>query len=334
MAKAILDATIWLGKYDLSCYTNAAAINLKTDIVDCTAFCDTYKDKLAGMTDVIVDVSGFFSADSVSGDPDHYMFDQLALSNAVLTICPEDGAFGTVAYFFRPTLTQYNPLEGKVGDMATFKLHGEGAQPLVKGRVLAAKAARIAAGSGTKYTLGAYTATQTLYGGLHVFAASGAAPTLDVTICIADRLNTVTLGAGGTGYAHNDVLTIVQAGGSYGSVTVDTVDGGGTITALVPGITTPGSGYTVANGLPTTVAPAGGSNATLNITSVTDAVVLTFAQKTAIGFEWKTDAGPITDTNFRAIWNIGGAGPSFTFAVVAGIVQEKMRWEAHQKQEK
>lgn len=321
MAKAILNARVYLAEVDLSGVANAAAINLKTDIVECTAFSDTYKDHLAGMTDVIAEVSGFYSAEAVTGNPDHKMFDQLALSNAVLTMATGGGAFGEVVYFFRPTLSEYQPLAGKVSAMAEFKLHGEGGQPLVRGRVLQPKLAKNTAGSGTKYLLGPYTATQTLYGALHVFAASGAAPTLDVTIAIADRLNTVTLGSGGTGgYHHDDVLTIVQAGGSYGTVTVDTVDGGGVITALVPGITTPGSGYTVANNLPTTVSPGGGSGATLNITSVTDTVVLTFAQKTTTGFEWKTDAGPITDQNFRAIWNIGGAGPSFTFAVVAGIV--------------
>src|SRR5574343_1730138 len=98
MAKAILDARIYLAEIDLSSYTNAAAINLKTDILDCTAFSDAYKDKLAGMTDVIVDVSGYFSADLVTGDPDHCLFDQLALSDAVLTICPEEALLDTVAY--------------------------------------------------------------------------------------------------------------------------------------------------------------------------------------------------------------------------------------------
>lgn len=317
MAKAILDATIWLGKYDLSCYTNAAAINLKTDIVDCTTFCDTYKDKLAGMTDVIVDIAGYFSAEAVTGDPDHYMFDQLALSDAVLTICPEGGTFGTVSYFFRPTLTQYNPIEGKVGEMATFKLHGEGAKPLVKGRVLQAKAAKTLTGVGTKYLLGAYTATQSLYGGLHVFAASGAAPTLDVTIVTADQVVTVTINAAGTGYTAGDDLTIVQTGGSLAVVNVDTVGGGGEVTGIT--LTNGGSGYTVANALSTTGGT--GTGCKVNITVIGDsAALITFAQKNAIGFEWKADAGPITNTNFRALWSIGGGGPSFTFAVVAGIV--------------
>jgi hypothetical protein len=316
MAKAILDARIYLAEVDLSCVSNAVALNLKTDVVDCTAFCDAYKDKLAGMTDVICDVSGFFSADAVTGNPDHKMFDQLALSNAVLTLCPEVGAFDTVAYFFRPTLSQYTPFEGKVGDMATFKLHGEGAAPLVKGKVMAAQAAKTITGAGTKVNLGAYSATQKLYAALHVFAASGTLPTLDAVIAIADRVDTITVHTAGTGYTAGQDLTIVQSGGSLATANIDTVDGGGGVTAVT--LLTPGSGYAVANGLATTGGL--GTGAKLNITAITDTTVLTFAQKTDVGFEWKTDDGPITDVNFKAKWTIGGTLPSFTLAIVAGIV--------------
>lgn len=243
MAKAILNARIYLAEVDLSGYANAAAINMKTDIVECTAFADAYKDKLGGMTDVIVDVSGFFSADSVTGHPDHKMFDQLALNDALLTIAAEAGAANTTAYFFKPTLTQYTPFEGKVSEMATFKLHGEGAAPLVKGKVMVAQAAKTLTGTSTPYQLGAVLATQTVYCGVHIFAVSGAAPTLDL---------------------------ILQ------------------------------------------------SDAADTFLSPTD--VITFAQKTAIGQDYQYLAGANTDTWWRLSYTIGGAGPSFTIAVVTGIL--------------
>lgn len=313
MAKAIMNARIYLGATDLSGVANAVAINLKTDIVDCTAFSDAMKDKLAGLTDVIVDASGYFSPTE-----DLAMFNQLALANAILAVATPTGAFGDLAYFFRPLMAQYTPLEGKVSEMGTFKLHGEGAAPLVRGRILAAKAARVATGYGTKYNLGAYAADQILYGGLLVFSAS-AGDTLDVTICIADRVQTITINAPGTGYTAGHDLTIVQAGGSLATANIDTVDGGGGVTGVT--LLTPGSGYAVANALDTTVSPGpGGSGCKLNITAITDTPVITFAQKAAAGYEWATDAGPITDVNFKAKWTIGGVDPSFTFAVVAGIV--------------
>lgn len=321
MAKAILNARIYLAELDLSGYTNAAALNLKTDMVECTAFSDAYKDKLAGMTDVICDVSGFFSADdNLNGDPDHKMFDQLALNNVALTLLPEAGAFNTVAFLFKPVLTQYTPIEGKVGEMAAFKLHGEASGvPLVKGKVLAAKAARTLTGAGTKVNLGAYSATQKLYAALHIFAYAGAAPTLNAGIYIADRINTVQVhpDAKGTGYSQNDILTVVQTGGSLGTLKVETVGGGGSVETL--SVVTPGSGYTVANELSTTVAPPGGSGAKIDILTITDTAVLNFTEGVGTGHEWKTDDGPITDVNFKAKWTIGGAGPSFTFAIVAGI---------------
>ncbi len=46
---------------------------------------------------------------------------------------------------------------------------------------------------------------------------------------------------------------------------------------------------------------------------------LAFTQKTGIGAEMISVAGPITDTWFRAKWTIGGTSPSFTFIVVVGI---------------
>jgi len=47
---------------------------------------------------------------------------------------------------------------------------------------------------------------------------------------------------------------------------------------------------------------------------------ITFAQKSAIGSEYKTAAGEITDTWYRVSFTIGGADPSFTFAVSIGIL--------------
>ena len=45
---------------------------------------------------------------------------------------------------------------------------------------------------------------------------------------------------------------------------------------------------------------------------------LTFAQKSAIGSEWKEAAGPITDTWWQASWTISGGG-SFPVFCVVGI---------------
>jgi hypothetical protein len=77
---------------------------------------------------------------------------------------------------------------------------------------------------------------------------------------------TLTIAAGGTGYAVGDVLTIVQTGSAGGTASVATISAGGVVTSVT--FLTAGTGYYVANTLATTVAPAGGSSCTLNITAV------------------------------------------------------------------
>lgn len=244
MAKAIMNCRIYLAEVDLSGVANAAALNLKTDIVECTAFSDAYKDKLGGMTDVICDISGFYSAEETTGNPDHKMFDQLALRNAVLTLADGAGAAAATAFFFQPVLTEYTPMDGKVGDMAAFKLHGEGTGALVRGQVMIAKAAKTLTGTSTAYQLGALTASQTMWCAVHCFAASA-----DDTL---------------------DLVLQSDAAEAFDSPTSQ----------------------------------------------------ITFTQITGVGHELKSKVGAVADTWWRLSYTIGGVAPSFTIAVVAGIVTD------------
>ena len=110
------------------------------------------------------------------------------------------------------------------------------------------------------------------------YSGAGTSGYFEVVIDYLNRIATATLGAGGTGYTVNDVLTIVQTGGSGGTVTVTSV-----ATGVITGIslTTPGSGYAVANGLPVTGGT--GSDATINITVIADS------------FKWRKDGGAYTE---------------------------------------
>lgn len=53
-------------------------------------------------------------------------------------------------------------------------------------------------------------------------------------------------------------------------------------------------------------------------TSATDRI--TFTANTAVGYEWKSVAGAITDDYWRVSYTISGTNPVFSFAVVAGIL--------------
>jgi uncharacterized phage protein gp47/JayE len=101
----------------------------------------------------------------------------------------------------------------------------------------------------------------------------------------ATGLFTVVPGvSSGIGYTVNDVLTV--AGGTSGTVTVTSVDGGGGITGIAPKVSAPGNGYAVATGA--AVSGGTGSGGHVNITAVqpiaaTDLTVLFYqaAQGTA-----------------------------------------------------
>ena len=79
-------------------------------------------------------------------------------------------------------------------------------------------------------------------------------------------IKTSSLHTAGSGYSVGDVLTVVQSGGSLGTLTVTEVDTDGEILAYE--LTTAGSGYTAGTDLATTVAPSGGTGCTVNILTV------------------------------------------------------------------
>lgn len=115
-------------------------------------------------------------------------------------------------------------------------------------------------------------------------------------------IKTVTLGAGGTGYTVDDVLTVVQAGGSGGTVTVTSVNAG-VITGI--SLTTKGAGYSVADGL--AVTGGTGADATVNITAISDS------------FKWRKDGGAWTeDVAITGAAQTLSDGQTITFAAVTG----------------
>jgi hypothetical protein len=93
-------------------------------------------------------------------------------------------------------------------------------------------------------------------------------PPLKIVIGRQDltSINTATLGAGGTGNAIGDILTVVQGGAAGGQYKVLTVTAGA-VTSIVQ--VAPGTGYSVANGLATT-SSGSGSGATINVTVIGD----------------------------------------------------------------
>ena len=80
-------------------------------------------------------------------------------------------------------------------------------------------------------------------------------------------IQTVAVAAGGNGYAVGDTVTPTQGGASNAKIVVLTVGAGGAVTSLGLTIGNQGTGYAVANGLPTTTSGAG-AGLTVNITAI------------------------------------------------------------------
>lgn len=243
MASSVLtDCKLYVASFDMSGDMNALALTNSADMLDGTTFGATTRINKAGLKSIVAQHEGLWDSDGTD-EPDDVFFSRIGTADVPVTICPVAGADGEVAYLFRAVHSNYTP-GAAVGELYAFSVNMEGSDgaPLVRGMVLQPASAKTATSTGTARELGAVSATQRLYGSLHVIAASGTNPTLDVVVAS------------------------------------DT-----------------------AEAFPST------------------ATQLTFAQKTAIGSDWQTAAGAITDTWYRVSYTIGGTNPSFTFVVAVGI---------------
>jgi len=119
----------------------------------------------------------------------------------------------------------------------------------------------------------------------------------------SDRLSTVTLNVGGSGYTPGaQVLTVTQSGASGGAVNV-TVDAGGVVTS-VDSIATTGKVYSVANGLATT--GGGGTGATVNITAITSHYPITVG-----GVDDYNDNGTMPADSYTSTWTTCAVGNNY-----------------------
>lgn len=133
------------------------------------------------------------------------------------------------------------------------------------------------------------------------------------TACVlaTESLTAVTgaqtsIGFTGSGYHANDLVTVTQAGGNYGTVKVLTVGISGQVltAAVVSG--QQGTGYTVASSLPTVaVSPATGTGLEVNITAVGETLLEAVTACRAASGLWyglAVNAPTLTDNLYIAEW--------------------------------
>jgi hypothetical protein len=237
---AFKNAKVLYGPYDLSGDLNSAALNLTTDVQECTTFSNVgYKTRLQTLGDSSLNVAGYWG-----GPVDADLYGELSNTSGNLVSIGPTGATGSVAYMVSSLGATYNPVSGKVGDSLKFSFTAQGNGHVYRGTILENGVKTATGNGGTGLNLGAITSGKSLYAGLHVTNVSGTStPTFSALIESA-------------------------ADGTFAS--------------------------------PVTR--------------------ITFSPVTAVGSQFLSVAGPITDVQFRLNWTITGTTPSFTAFLTLAIV--------------
>lgn len=237
------EASLLLGANELATTAKAFTLNTEVQELDVTPISTTgWTEVIGGLKSGTVDIE--LMSEFADGGPDAPIWSNLGSAGVAQSIVT-NVADGSAAYTFSGIPLTYTILQGSVGDVAMSQVSGaSSSSPVVRGKLLhPTSTARTSSGTGTGRQLGAVTASQSVYAALHVTAASGSSPTLDVIVQSDDNA----------------------------------------------GFTTPTSR-------------------------------VTFTQATDTTSEFLSTAGAITDDYWRISYTIGGSTPSFTFAVVVGIL--------------
>ena len=173
---------LFVGGADLTSRSNKVELAADVEEKDATNYGSSgWKEVLGGLFSTAVMGEGQWEA----GDLGKVDDDAWAALGAVhgYTICPDAANVASVAWLSQALRAQYK-LGGQVGDIAPWTWSAAGAWPLARGRVLHPPGtARTASGSGTAVEHDAVSATQYLYGSLHVLSVAGTAtPTITVVI--------------------------------------------------------------------------------------------------------------------------------------------------------
>lgn len=182
MATRVLDnVKFYIDEYDLSSTVNQHALTLTQDAVENTTFGAGARTFLPGLQTVTHSHNGFFEAAATADGPDDVL--AALTGSALVTVAPATGAAGEIAYSSASVKTDRAVVEGTVGDMAAFSYSGQGTGQHYRGTILLdALSARTTTGTGSAVQEGAITASEIGYATLHVVAASGTTPTLDVVV--------------------------------------------------------------------------------------------------------------------------------------------------------
>lgn len=128
---SFVDGSVSINAVDLSDHVAQVSINTSSDELDDTAMGDTYRSKLGGLKDWSVTVQ--FHQDFAGSEVDATLFPLLGTVTAII-IKPTSGAISATnpAYTGNVLVSDYKPLDGSVGDLASTSVTWPGSGSLTR----------------------------------------------------------------------------------------------------------------------------------------------------------------------------------------------------------
>ncbi len=159
---------------NLSGQSNVVALDYGAEARDDTTLADDTRSNIGGLKTVGLSAEGFF-------DPtmDSDLFAAVGVSGSLISVS-KGLSVGDRAYSLQALAGEYQPMVAQVGDLLSYSLNASARGDLKRGELLFHSTSETASGNGSGSNAGAAAAQVTAF--LHVFAADGTTPTLDVTI--------------------------------------------------------------------------------------------------------------------------------------------------------
>lgn len=126
---AFTNAFVSVNAVDLSTFVRSVTINVEAEDLEDTAMGDTYRSRIAGLKDWSVDVE--FNQDFAASAVDVTLWPLLGTVTALIVKPVNTTTSATnPQYSGNVLVSEYNPLDGSVGDLATTSVSWPGAGTL------------------------------------------------------------------------------------------------------------------------------------------------------------------------------------------------------------
>lgn len=128
---AFTDASVTINSVDLSDHVRSVTLNIEAEDLEDTAMGDTFRSRIGGLKDWSIDIE--FNQDFAASEVDATIFPLLGTVVEVIVVPTSSSVSATnPSYKGNVLVSEYNPLDGSVGDLATTSVSWPGAGALTR----------------------------------------------------------------------------------------------------------------------------------------------------------------------------------------------------------